>query len=178
LAPAAQPLDLHDAREFARAYRELLPSTCAAAQAVLGDRSGAEDVAHDVFTALWQRPDAFDRGRGNLRTYVTLMARSRALDRARSRSAGQAAIERLGGDRALAPEGLGPADRVVLRDGTIRVMKVLGALPDEQREALVLRHVGGLSDTEVASATSVPVGTAKTRIRLGTHKLRTALGTV
>ena len=72
---------LHDPREFNRAYREHAPAMLSAATRVLHDSAAAEDVVQDVFMHLWRRPDSFDASRGSLGSFLTMMARSRALDR-------------------------------------------------------------------------------------------------
>src|SRR5919106_5699413 len=96
------------------AHRELAFS---AALRVLGDPASAEDVVQDVFTALWRDPSKFDPRRGSLPGYVAMMARSRALDRVRSRNAGAAAVERLGvRDAVRNPVEESAAERVVLLD--------------------------------------------------------------
>ena len=86
----------------------------------------AEDVVQDVFMTLWLHPEKFNPDRGSLPGYVAMMARSRAVDRMRSRQAGDAAVERLG--RRDEERGAGaesPADAVVRREEGGRA---LGAL--------------------------------------------------
>src|SRR5688500_8639504 len=87
-------IDLRDPTQFNDAYRELSTRALASANQVLRDEAAAEDVVQDVFMQLWLRPDAYDPARGSLASYVTMMARSRALDRWRTRSARESAVER------------------------------------------------------------------------------------
>ncbi len=94
-----------DPREFSETYRRLAPVAVRAAERVLHDRAAAEDVAQDVFARLWERPQAYDPARGSLASYVAMVARSRALDRWRSRQAADAAAERLS---YAEPAGLPP----------------------------------------------------------------------
>ena len=86
--------DLRDPQQFDRAYHEHAAAMLAAASRVLHDSAAAEDVVHDVFMHLWRKPSSYDPARGPLRSYLTMMARSRALDRWRTRAARDAAVER------------------------------------------------------------------------------------
>src|ERR687896_1211264 len=111
---------------FSAAYRDYYPLAYSAAYRVLGDAAAAEDVVHDVFAALWRDPSKFDPRRGSLPGYVAMMARSRAVDRVRSRNAGMAAVERLGvrddADRGGVEES---PDFAVRRDEASRVLAAL-----------------------------------------------------
>src|SRR4051812_36176842 len=86
--------DLRDPLQFNDAYRELHPIALASANRVLRDEAAAEDVVQDVFVQLWLNPSAYDPSRGTLKSYVSMLARSRALDRWRSRAAREHAVER------------------------------------------------------------------------------------
>jgi RNA polymerase sigma-70 factor (ECF subfamily) len=143
---------------------------------VLRERAAAEDVVQDVLLDLWLRPESFDPSRGSLRSYVLMLTRSRALDRWRSGAARAAAVKRAS-DEAFARPSYVPsaADVVVRRDGARQLTSVLAELPDEQRDALLLAYGRGLSAREVASAVGVPLGTAKSRLRLGLGRARVAL---
>ena len=165
--------DLGDPIHFNRAYREHFPAMLTAADRVLRDRAAAEDVVQDVFMHLWRRPEIFDPSRGSLSSYLTMMARSRALDRWRSRSARDAAVERSAHEaRVERPVAEDAADPVIRRDGQRRVLRALDGLPGDQREAVLLAFGGGLTAREIAAAADVPLGTAKSRVRLGLKKAR------
>src|SRR3954467_3066735 len=86
--------DLRDLHQFNEAYRRLAPLALASANRVLRDEAAAEDVVQDVFVRLWLRPDSYDPSRGPLASYVSMLARSRALDRWRARSAREHAVQR------------------------------------------------------------------------------------
>src|SRR3954453_10841263 len=105
---------LTDPQAFARAYSEHRAAALAAAQRVLHDRAAAEDVVQDVFAQLWRRP-AFDDRRGSLRSYITMLARSRAIDRWRSQTVQDSLVDRLG---PVAPtQGPGRSERGTERRG-------------------------------------------------------------
>jgi RNA polymerase sigma-70 factor (ECF subfamily) len=163
---------------FSSAYKAHRQLAFSAAQRVLGDPAAAEDVVQDVFTALWRDPSKFDPRRGSLPGYVAMMARSRAVDRVRSRTAGAVAVERLGvrddADRGGAEEP--PDELVVTRDEAGRVLAAVGELPPAQRDAMLLAYGRGLTTAEIARAAGVPLGTAKSRLRLGLLRTREALG--
>jgi RNA polymerase sigma-70 factor, ECF subfamily len=165
--------DLRDPEAFSAAYRLLAPTARTAAMAVLRDGEAADDVVQDVFCALWTRPEMYCPDRGPLVTFVQIMARSRALDRLRSRAAAAAALDRGALEaRALPDTAEPPSEEVIRRDSARRILRDLDGLPDGQRAAVLLHHIGGLSDGELARAMQVPLGTAKSRIRLGTRRAR------
>ena len=168
--------DLSTPAGFADAFREHARTAFAAAVRVLGDAAAAEDVVQDVFLTLWREPRKFDVGRGSLRTYVAMMARSRALDRVRTRAAREAAVERLQHeqDAGRASEEA-PDETVLRRDRAARALRAVSTLPVPQREAVALGFAGGLSAREIATATGVPLGTVKSRLRLGLMKARERL---
>jgi RNA polymerase sigma-70 factor (ECF subfamily) len=166
--------DLKDPRQFDDAYRQLAPQAIAAARRVLRDDAAAEDVVQDVFMQLWLRPSSYDARRGPLSAYVTMMSRSRALDRWRSRSARDAAVERTKEEVRITGVGAEePADeQVIRRDRNRRLAGAISHLPSEQRDALLLAYGKGMSASEIAEATAIPLGTAKSRLRLGLRKTR------
>ncbi len=166
-------LDLSDPREFGRAFEEHHRSVYATAFRVLGDGARAQDVVQDVFLRVWRRPSAFNPKRGELGSYLRLMARSRALDLWREAQAAGRASDRMKlvvADDPERPEDI--LERTSTR-GTVR--EALHRLPDAQREALVLAYWGGLTADEIARRSAVPLGTAKSRIRLGLAKLQDEL---
>ncbi|HEY4279194.1 MAG TPA: sigma-70 family RNA polymerase sigma factor [Conexibacter sp.] len=170
-----EPYDMWDSHEFSDTYRRLAPVAIRAAERVLHDRAASEDVAQDVFAGLWERPAAYDPARGSLAGYVAMVARSRALDRWRSRQASDAATERMRHDADLLGEG-SVADAALWHERVDVAIQALRAAPHEQRHAVLLAYGVGLTAREVAAVMKVPVGTAKSRIRLGLIHARQALG--
>jgi RNA polymerase sigma-70 factor (ECF subfamily) len=167
-------MDLTDPATFARVYERHGPSVYGTALAILGDPARAQDVAQDVFLRLWRNPARFDARRGELGSFLRLMARSRALDLWRE---GQAAGRARGRLELVVSRDDGrvedrPADAAE-RDETGGVVRAaLQRLPEAQREAVVLAYWGGLTAGEIARRVGVPLGTAKSRLRLGLAKLR------
>jgi RNA polymerase sigma-70 factor (ECF subfamily) len=168
--------ELSDAACFAGAYAEYRDLAFAAANGVLRDAAAAEDVVQDVFLHIWSRPRSFDPDRAPLGTYIAVLARSRAIDQWRSRQARDAALT-----RAAAAEqrpGDAPdttADAVIRSDLRAHALHAVAQLPDRQREALLLSYGRGLTVREVAGITGAPLGTAKSRVRLGLRGARALL---
>jgi RNA polymerase sigma-70 factor, ECF subfamily len=170
-------MDLSDPVTFGRIYDEHRRGVHATAYRVLNSSSAAQDVVQDVFLRVWRNPHKFDAGRGEIGSYLRLMARSRAVDMWREGQASGRVEDRLKAvvaQDAPRPDAqpdhlaLASADRTTVRDA-------LGRLPDPQREALVLAYWGGLTADQIALRAGVPLGTAKSRIRLGLARLRSEL---
>jgi RNA polymerase sigma-70 factor (ECF subfamily) len=162
---------LNDPHAFERAYREHRAGALAAAHGVLRDPGVAEEVVQDVFAHLWNRPRAFDERRGSLRGYITMLARSRAIDRWRSQAAHESAVIRLG-TRTPAEHERSAADHAIERERARTAAADVDRLPKPQRDAILLTFAKGLTPTEIGAAIGVPPGTVKSRVRLGLDKLR------
>jgi RNA polymerase sigma-70 factor (ECF subfamily) len=163
-----------DAVAFEQVYDEHSRGVFAVAVRVLGDAARAEDVVQDVFLGLWHNQCGFDARRGPIGHYLRMVARSRALDIRREAQVAGRARDRM---RALAeaaepPLHGRPAAAAERRVGDAVVRGALMRLPDVQREAIVLAYWGGLTADEIAASSGTPLGTVKSRIRLGVLKLR------
>src|SRR3954465_11364168 len=167
---------LRDRREFNETYRELAPLALASANRVLRDEAAAEDVVQDVFMQLWLKPSTFDPSRGSLTSYVSMLARSRALDRWRSKSARDHAVERSAEQsRVLVEPAQSGAEPGVRGERPLPLLNTLNELPTDQRDAVLLAYGRGLTAHEIAKVSHVPLGTAKSRVRLGLRKARATL---
>jgi RNA polymerase sigma-70 factor (ECF subfamily) len=168
--------DLRDPIQFNDAYRRLAPIALASANRVLRDEAAAEDVVQDVFMQLWLKPSTFDPSRGSLSSYVSMLARSRALDRWRSKTARDHAVERSAEQsRVLVEPAESAAEPVIRRERSLTLLKTLEDLPTDQRDAVLLAYGRGLTAHEIARVSQVPLGTAKSRVRLGLRKARATL---
>ena len=167
-------MNLADPVTFARVFEQHERGVYTAALRILGSPAKAQDVVQDVFLRVWRRPEAFDAERGQLASYLRMMARSRALDLWREGQAAGRASDRLELAAEGAPEPAGDSPAAAAERGATReaVVAALGQLPEPQREALVLAYWGGLTAGEIADRERVPIGTAKSRIRLGLARLR------
>jgi RNA polymerase sigma-70 factor (ECF subfamily) len=142
---------------------------------IVRDPSDAADVIQEVFWEAWQSAASYDPGRGSPEAWLFTRARTRAIDRVR-------AVRRRS-ETFVAPvdEGLSAApasgrDAAGHAENRSVVVGALGQLPESQREVLELAYYGGLTQTEIAERLKQPLGTVKTRIRLGLERLREMLG--
>ncbi len=144
---------------------------------IVGDRESAEEVMQDVFQAVWQSAGSF-QPTGNFSAWLIGIARHRAIDATRSRRHRARAREELLDDERVASHGGasdGYADVLMLR---AVVRAALAELPASQRQAIELGYYGGLTHTEIATQLGEPVGTVKSRMRMGLIKLRELLKTL
>lgn len=142
------------------------------AKRILTDATLAEEVAQDVFIALWRRPGAFDPSRGSLKTFLAALARNKAIDLVRREESLRRTKDSLFAELPTAVRHNEFADRV---GAQWEVQDALAQIPDAQREVIALAYFGGRTYREVASELGIPEGTAKTRMRDGLTKLRMAL---
>ena len=145
------------------------------AYGVLMNRGEAEDVVQETFLQVWRQARRFDARRGGARAWIVTIARSRAIDRLRSRGASDRAVAAVR-DQPPPPEAPSPAEAAEHAELRRQVSDALGELPAEQRRALELAYFRGLSQAEIARELGDPLGTVKTRVRLGLAKLATLLG--
>lgn len=139
------------------------------AKRVTGTPSVADDVLQEVFTELWRSPQRFDPERGSLRTYLGVQAHRRAVDAVRRDARRRTREERY---EALSYR---PAARGVDETEASTLQQVVRAaidrLPEDQRQVVDLAFWQGRSCSEVAEMLSLPLGTAKSRLRLAEAKL-------
>ncbi len=140
------------------------------AQQILRARPDAEEILQETFFEVWKRAREFDPARGSVEGWVVTIARSRAIDRLRARGSAARARESdpSSSMSQAAPPPLEAAER---REDRERVAAALKALPVEQRQVLELAYFEGLSQSEIAARLAEPLGTVKTRVRLGMEKL-------
>ncbi len=143
---------------------------------VLNDRATAEEVMLDVFTQVWRQAANYDLDRGSPMAWLMTIARSRAIDRLRSGWQDQQRKQPLDVVGDVRSSGISPEEATIISERRKLVRNALGAISTEQRELIELAYYGGLSHSEIALQTNLPLGTVKTRIRLGMLKLRELLG--
>ena len=167
-------MDLEDPQTYRQVFEEHERGVHGAAMRILGNAAQAQDVVQDVFLRVWRRPGSFDSTRGEIGSYLRMMARSRALDLWRESQAAGRASDRLTVVVSSEEGRLEEQPAAVLeRDDTRETVRAaLRLLPEPQREALVLAYWGGLTADQIARREHVPLGTAKSRIRLGLARLR------
>jgi len=134
----------------------------------------AEEVTQDVFHVVWRKAPSYDAARGAVRGWLLTIARNAAIDWRRANSA-RGARERALRDAVELVDELRVDERVSLRLRDERVRSAVLALPAEQRQVLDLAFWSGLSQSEIAQRTGIPLGTVKSRVRLAMAKLRDGL---
>ena len=145
---------------------------------ILGDESDAEEVTQDVFAQAWRRAAQYDESRGTVAAWLLVMARTRAIDRFRARRVrpeGRVRDDAGFTLQQLPATGPDVASELLAVERGQRVRRALEALPLLQRVAIELAYFEGLSQREIAERLEQPLGTVKTRMRLGLLKLRDAL---
>lgn len=142
---------------------------------VLGDASMAEEVLLDVYTQIWRQAANYDTGRGSPIAWLMTIARTRAIDRLRSGWQDRQRKEPLDLLNDRETGAASPEEMTVASERQKFVRAALSALTPEQREVIELAYYGGLSHSEIALKLNQPLGTVKTRTRLGMMKLREAL---
>lgn len=170
-----------DEYAFAVLYDRYVDLVYSASLRVLADSGLAEDTTQDVFVRLWRRPETFIAERGKFLSWLMSVTRNRAVDELRARGRRR---KREGGplgepDEACTPlfsgDGDDPPHWAELHEEQVLVRRALTALPVDQQRALELAYFRGMTQQEIAAALHEPLGTVKTRIRLGMQKLRRAL---
>lgn len=161
-----------DVEAFRELFQRVAPDVLAICKRVLHHRHDAEDVLSEVFFEVWNKLDKYDSERATLKGYILMIARSRAIDRLRSRRS-RTATQNL----ATAAEADHPAsaDTAPALEDVEAQQEVVGALRNlnaDYRRVLELTFFEGLSNSQVASRLDMPLGTVKSHIRRGLAKLR------
>jgi RNA polymerase sigma-70 factor (ECF subfamily) len=152
----------------------------AVAYRVARQRADAEDAVVEAFTQAWRDASRFEASRGSVAGWLTMIARSRALDIVRARSrrdriTASASSREPEGSLAMGSSPADPSDSYDTTERKRQVQAALEALSPPQRQAIELAFFEGLSQSEIAQRLEEPLGTIKTRVRLGMQKLRESL---
>ncbi|GIH94059.1 sigma-70 family RNA polymerase sigma factor [Planobispora siamensis] len=153
-------------------YDRFAPLVFGLAVRITRDRVVSEDITQEVFITFWERPLAFDPGRGSLRGWLATIAHRRAVDHVRTQERRKASVI---GPRLLEPEPERLEDAVLSRYEADGVRTAVGKLPDDLREVIELAYYRGRTYRQVADDLGLPEGTAKSRIRMGLRRLADAL---
>ena len=172
VGPGTRDVQLHerlvagDEGALAEAYNEWSSLVHTLAARITADHDAAQDVTQEVFVHLWERPQAYDPQRGALRTWLCLLARRRALDWSRRRQA-RARYQTTAGTAELATHRGQPAvdDALTWETEAKAVREAVRALPEAQRDVVLLAYFEGHTYRDVARELRIPEGTAKSRLR-------------
>ena len=145
----------------------------AAARRILGPSPAAEDVVQEALLQLWRSGSQFSPQRGSLRAWLLVLVRSRAIDLVRRESVRAAATQRA--QAMYVEDPVVVREEAERRDDARQLKASIVNLPTEQAQVLGLQFVAGRSQSEIASALDIPLGTIKGRTRLALAKLRREL---
>jgi RNA polymerase sigma-70 factor (ECF subfamily) len=144
------------------------------AHAMTGDVGVSEDVAQEALIRVWRHAPVFDPRRGSVTSWVLTITRNLTIDALRMRRATPTDPDDFAATALMSLEH-NPEDAVQRGDVRHMVRGALAELPDDQRRAVVLASVYGRTALEISESEDIPLGTAKTRIRTGLHRLRAAV---
>ncbi|MDQ6649948.1 MAG: sigma-70 family RNA polymerase sigma factor [Actinomycetota bacterium] len=172
---AADP-DGSGTQALATVYDRYAARCLALARRVTGDSQVTQDVVQEVFLAVWQQAGRYDPARASAASWIFTMTHHKAVDAVRReehhrrRRTSATLLETEPDDRR------GPAEHASAADASRRVRDALALLSDVQQQALTLAYYGGYTQREIASLTSSPLGTVKTRMLAGMRTLARELG--
>jgi RNA polymerase sigma-70 factor, ECF subfamily len=166
-----------DEEAFRGLFARYAPTAKALALRVVRQSHLAEEIVQEAFMAVWRNPDAYDDGRGSVRSWLMGMVHHRAVDLVRREEAyrrrAQDSIPAAMQEQVDHAEEV--TERVALPQERQVVRQALDELPQEQRAVLEMMYFDGLSQSQIAETTGLPLGTVKSRTLLGMRRMRTAL---
>jgi RNA polymerase sigma-70 factor, ECF subfamily len=155
---------------FEKLESRLRPELLRFLTTLLGDASEAEDIVQVTLLQIWRRSEDYDEQRGTLWAWSRAIARSRALDRLRKRVPEPRDPESLG-----IRSDVGDPDPMDAEAERWRLAELLGRLPRREAALLRMRFYAQLSQTEIATATGIPLGTVKSQMVSALRRLRRML---
>ena len=148
----------------------------ALAARILNDPISSEEITQDVFLSIWRRGASYNVAKGKFTTWMFGIAHNRTIDELRKRRRDKSRYsDDIDDHLDIAASSISPDDSAVVQSEYALVREVLETLPPPQRRVIVLSYFQGLTQVEIAEKLDQPLGTVKTRMRLGLKKLRTAL---
>jgi RNA polymerase sigma-70 factor (ECF subfamily) len=142
---------------------------------ILRDQQAAEEVLQDLFLQLWRNAGQFDAARGSLSAWLMVIGRNRAISRLRGRRDREVMEEEEGDYANTFASSQNIEDEAVRAQVARNISAAMQQLPAEQRQALELAYFEGMTQSEIASQTGIPLGTIKTRVRTAMQILRQIL---
>ena len=165
-----------DRDAFSRFYDLTAPMAFGLIRRVLRDPEAAAEVLQEVFWQVWQDAPRYDPTRGTAEAWLVMRAKTRAIDRLRSiRRRDRTFVAPVDESVAQRREDQAPNPAVVAEDRGL-IQTALAQLPEPQRRVIELAFFEGLTHSEIATRLGEPLGTVKTRARLGLDRLRGVLG--
>ena len=159
------------------AFRELYKSYGPRVKAYMmrrgADPDTAEELAQETLLTVWRKASLYVGDKGSATTWIFTIARNLRIDRLRREFAWQELPE---GHEEIASDDALPDEAASDREREERIHEALSELPNDQREAVILAYVEGLSHSAIAERLGLPLGTVKSRIRLAYQKIRDSVG--
>src|SRR5436309_10826686 len=166
-----------DREAFARFYDRYAPLVFPLIQRILRERADASDVLQEVFWEAWQGAAGYDPARGSPEAWIVTRARTRSIDQIRAMRRRAVTFVAPLDDALVSSPGDPGGDAAERAEDGRTVRDALVQLPPAQREVIELAYYAGLTQTEIAERIRQPLGTVKTRIRLGLERLREVVKT-
>jgi RNA polymerase sigma factor (sigma-70 family) len=167
-----------DERAFRELFARYAPVAHGLAHRLVRQAQLAEEIVQEAFLSVWRTPERYDGSRGSVRSWLLGAVHNRAVDAVRREESQRRRADQAAG--ALDVVATDPADDLVLAIDRPReqrlVREALADLPAEQRDVISKMYFDGLSQTQIAERTGVPLGTVKSRTLLGMRRLRSSLG--
>lgn len=166
----------HDRQAFSQLYDRYAGLLYSTVLRVLNNSEDAADVLQEVFVQIWDRAASYDPALGKPFTWALTLARNKAIDRLRVLRRRYSFIEEVTEEMSEEVHGFsGGGDEVFSHEQAALIRSAVATLPLEQRQAIEMAFLGGLTQNEIASTLNQPLGTVKARIRRGMLKLRDML---
>ena len=165
-------IERRDASALALLYDRYGSRLTGLAYRILGETGEAEEVLQEVFLYVWRAASSFDGGRGTVLAWLIVATRSRSIDRLRARRSAPSARAQSIEDAPERAAGDDLEAQISGREWESVCRSAMAELPPDQRRVLELAYFEDLTQQEIASKTGIPLGTVKTRARLGLMKLR------
>jgi RNA polymerase sigma-70 factor (ECF subfamily) len=161
---------------LARLYDRYAGTVFGLARRILGHLEDAEEVVQDVFTQVWREATRYEHNRATVAGWMVMLARTRAIDRLRARNARPDQRAPMTSTvPEMASSGRSPEQVAVAAEDVRGIRAALADLPENQRTLVELAYYEGLTHSEIARRTGVPLGTVKTRLRTAMATLRGVL---
>jgi RNA polymerase sigma-70 factor (ECF subfamily) len=169
-----QQIGAGDPKVFSILYERYKTLVFSLAIKITGSHETAEDITLDVFTQVWKNADKYHSEKGSVKGWIASIARYRSIDTLRRRKVRSDINRPQWSDVQLEtlPSNDNPGEALELEETRHKVSDAIAILPKDQQEVLALAYFKGYTHRQIAEALNEPLGTIKTRIRLGLQKLR------
>ena len=165
-----------DTEAFSEVYDRFAGPMYSLAMRILRDGASAEDAVQEAFVQIWEKASTYDLALGKPITWAVTLARNRAIGQLRSSVRRQKLSDAVASETGLTEPALSGGDDTLMGNEMARqVRTALTQVAQEQRQAIEMAYFGGLTQTEIAAALNVPLGTVKARIRRGMLLMRELL---